>query len=189
MKLELCDPPSSPARTVFEVLARTPLTAIRTDAQVWVNSSSFLTPSTLALGDASLGPAALEATEPLKALPPMFNAEGLEATQGEAASTDGTKVQPRASAVDPRVDTPQQPFNTLPCSAYLYGGERADNNRKLTQVPYFIIKKKDSPLDGTTPTLLYGYGGFEIPLTPGYQGVTGAAWLERGGCFVMANIR
>jgi len=44
-------------------------------------------------------------------------------------------------------------------------------------------------MDGSTPTLLYGYGGFEIPLTPGYQGVTGAAWLERGGCYVTANIR
>eukprot|EP01041_Mallomonas_annulata_P005263 gene5263-10532_t len=58
-----------------------------------------------------------------------------------------------------------------------------------TKVPYFTIMRRDTPLDGSTPTLLYGYGGFEISLTPSYQGVTGAAWLEAGGCYVMANIR
>ena len=58
-----------------------------------------------------------------------------------------------------------------------------------TKIPYFIIAPKDLPMDGSSPTLLYGYGGFEISLTPAYQGVTGAAWLERGGCYVMANIR
>ncbi|KAB7897985.1 prolyl oligopeptidase family serine peptidase [Rouxiella sp. S1S-2] len=58
-----------------------------------------------------------------------------------------------------------------------------------TQVPYFVILAKDIPLDGTNPTILYGYGGFEISLDPYYLGVTGPAWLERGGVFVIANIR
>ncbi len=58
-----------------------------------------------------------------------------------------------------------------------------------TQVPYFVISAKDIPLDGTNPTILYGYGGFEISLDPYYLGVTGPAWLERGGVFVIANIR
>ncbi|HRV07674.1 MAG TPA: prolyl oligopeptidase family serine peptidase, partial [Acidobacteriota bacterium] len=43
--------------------------------------------------------------------------------------------------------------------------------------------------DGRNPTLLYGYGGFEIPMVPRYSPVTGAAWLERGGVYVVANIR
>jgi len=44
-------------------------------------------------------------------------------------------------------------------------------------------------LDGSNPTVLYGYGGFEISLTPAYSGTTGSAWLEKGGVYVLANIR
>jgi prolyl oligopeptidase len=58
-----------------------------------------------------------------------------------------------------------------------------------TRVPYFQIARKDVALDGSSPTILYGYGGFEISLTPGYDPVTGASWLERGGVYVSANIR
>jgi len=58
-----------------------------------------------------------------------------------------------------------------------------------TSVPYFLIRRADAPLDGTTPTLLDGYGGFEISSLPGYSGGVGAAWLERGGAKVIANIR
>ncbi|MPV50528.1 prolyl oligopeptidase family serine peptidase [Pseudactinotalea sp. HY160] len=58
-----------------------------------------------------------------------------------------------------------------------------------TRVPYFLIHRREMPLDGSTPTLLYGYGGFEISLTPSYSGVLGAAWLERGGAYALANIR
>jgi prolyl oligopeptidase len=57
------------------------------------------------------------------------------------------------------------------------------------RVPYFLVCKEDLPLDGTTPTLLYGYGGFEISLTPGYSGGVGAAWLEKGYAYAVANIR
>lgn len=52
-----------------------------------------------------------------------------------------------------------------------------------------MIGRGDMPFDGSTPTLLYGYGGFEISMTPSYLGVTGLMWLERGGCYVVANIR
>jgi len=58
-----------------------------------------------------------------------------------------------------------------------------------TKVPYFQIAKKNLPLDGTAPTILHGYGGFEIAMKPGYVAKTGAAWLERGGVFIEANIR
>ncbi len=58
-----------------------------------------------------------------------------------------------------------------------------------TRVPYFVVHRKDLELDGTTPTILWGYGGFEISLTPSYSGGLGRGWLERGGAYVVANIR
>ncbi|MEQ3649870.1 prolyl oligopeptidase family serine peptidase [Hyphomonas sp.] len=58
-----------------------------------------------------------------------------------------------------------------------------------TRVPYFLVSKADLPLDGTTPTLLYGYGGFQVSLNPSYSPVTGRLWLEQGGAYVLANIR
>jgi prolyl oligopeptidase len=58
-----------------------------------------------------------------------------------------------------------------------------------TRIPYFVVHRKDAPLDGSTPTLLTAYGGFQIANTPHYSGGTGKLWLERGGAFVLANIR
>jgi len=58
-----------------------------------------------------------------------------------------------------------------------------------TRVPYFLVRPKDLAFDGNAPTLLYGYGGFEISLTPGYSGGIGKGWLERGGVYAVANIR
>ncbi len=58
-----------------------------------------------------------------------------------------------------------------------------------TKVPYFVVRNKDTKMDGTNPTLLYGYGGFEISLNPAYSATRGKLWLERGGVYVLANIR
>ncbi len=58
-----------------------------------------------------------------------------------------------------------------------------------TRVPYFQIGPENLPADGSTPALLYGYGGFEIPLLPGYEPIAGAAWLEEQHVYVIANIR
>jgi prolyl oligopeptidase len=58
-----------------------------------------------------------------------------------------------------------------------------------TRVPYFVITPKDMVSDGKRPTLMYGYGGFEISLQPGYSGAIGRAWLGQGGVYVVANIR
>ncbi|NID04348.1 S9 family peptidase [Luteibacter jiangsuensis] len=58
-----------------------------------------------------------------------------------------------------------------------------------TKVPYFEIAPKTMKADGTNPTLVYGYGGFEIPLQPMYSAGVGRAWLEKGGVYVVANIR
>jgi prolyl oligopeptidase len=58
-----------------------------------------------------------------------------------------------------------------------------------TKVPYFMVARKDVNLDGKNPTLLYGYGGFEISLQPNYSATVGRAWLTQGGVYVVANIR
>lgn len=57
-----------------------------------------------------------------------------------------------------------------------------------TRFPIFIAAKKGLKLDGSNPTLLYGYGGFNISMTPAY-GVTAASWLKMGGVYVIASIR
>ncbi len=56
-----------------------------------------------------------------------------------------------------------------------------------TAIPYFVVGNRGS--DGPGPTLLGGYGGFEVSRTPGYDGVLGRLWLSRGGTYVLANIR
>ena len=57
-----------------------------------------------------------------------------------------------------------------------------------TRVPIFVAHKKGLKLDGGNPTLLYGYGGFNIPLTPGFS-ISRLAWMEMGGVFALANLR
>jgi prolyl oligopeptidase len=108
----------------------------------FMNVTDFLTPSSYYLGTVGSPDRVL-----LKQLPSFFSTEGLEVSQHEAVSKDGTRV------------------------------------------PYFQVARKGIPADGSTPTLLYGYGGFEISMTPHYSGGVGAAWLERGGAYVLANIR
>jgi prolyl oligopeptidase len=58
-----------------------------------------------------------------------------------------------------------------------------------TKVPYFVVRRKDIKYDGTNPTLLTAYGGFQISETPSYSPAVGKLWLERGGVYVLANIR
>jgi len=58
-----------------------------------------------------------------------------------------------------------------------------------TRVPYFVVHPKGMKLDGSNPTLLNAYGGFEISMTPSYSANIGKLWLEHGGVYVLANIR
>ncbi len=61
-----------------------------------------------------------------------------------------------------------------------------------TRVPYFVVGRLDAKGQvgaSAAPTLLYGYGGFEVTMEPWYSGAFGQAWLARGGVFVLANIR
>jgi prolyl oligopeptidase len=109
----------------------------------FVQVQSYLEPPTLYLTDL----AGAAAPEPLKSLPPKFDASKSVIEQFEATSSDGTRV------------------------------------------PYFVVRPKDLKFDGTAPTLLYAYGGFQVSMTPGYSASVGKLWLERGGVYVVANIR
>ena len=67
--------------------------------------------------------------------------------------------------------------------------QREATSKDGTQIPYFLVMRESASRDGKNPTLLYGYGGFEVSLTPSYSATVGANWLEQGGVFVVANIR
>lgn len=110
-----------------------------TGDEIFLDSSGFLTPSTLLHGEAG------GELSPIKRAPAFFDATGLGVAQFFATSDDGTRV------------------------------------------PYFVVGKQDS--QQPAPTLLGGYGGFEVSQTPGYGGVLGRLWLSRGGTYVLANIR
>ena len=58
-----------------------------------------------------------------------------------------------------------------------------------TRVPYFVVWPQGAKADGNNPTLLYGYGGFQVSLQPWYSGAFGTAWYQRGGVLAVANIR
>jgi prolyl oligopeptidase len=112
------------------------------DDRFFLETTGFLTPSSLLLGDA-----ATTTLKPAKTLPAQFDASNLVVEQLQATSSDGAKV------------------------------------------PYFIVHRKDIKYDGSNPTLMTAYGGFQVSETPRYSGIIGKLWLERGGIFVLANIR
>jgi prolyl oligopeptidase len=58
-----------------------------------------------------------------------------------------------------------------------------------TRLPYFVVMDKRAPMDGSNPTLLNAYGGFQLPMKPYYLGPMGDTWLKHGGVYVLANIR
>ena len=110
--------------------------------EYFLTVTDFLTPTSLHYG--TVGRAGAEV---IKRSSGYFNADGLEISQHEAVSKDGTRV------------------------------------------PYFQVARPGAPRDGTNPTVLYGYGGFRLAQVPAYTPSTGIAWLERGGVYVLANIR
>jgi len=90
------------------------------------------------------------------------------------------------------VSNARQPLKAMPAffdASPFTVKQFAAKSKDGTMVPYFVVIGKDAQQDGNNPTLLYGYGGFEVSLTPFYSGITGAAWLEQGGVYVLANIR
>ncbi|MCX5195276.1 prolyl oligopeptidase family serine peptidase [Streptomyces sp. NBC_00249] len=93
--------------------------------------------------------------------------------RGTAGTADGGESLKQAPAL----------FDTAGMSVAQYFAVSDDG----TKVPYFVIGPEDRP--GPGPTLLYGYGGFEVSMVPQYSAVTGRAWLARGGTYVLAGIR
>ena len=96
-------------------------------------------------------------------------------------------VSLRDAVTDSSVDLKSRPhfFDASPYAVDQRFATSADG----TRVPYFIVHRKDMPLDGTNPTLLYGYGGYQISMLPQYSAGIGIGWLERGGVYVLSNIR
>ncbi len=84
-----------------------------------------------------------------------------------------------------KIKTAPSRFNEAMFETHQYEAISQDG----TVIPYFIIHKKGMVLDGTNPTIQTGYGGFEISMSPFYLGATGKVWLEKGGVYVVANIR
>ncbi len=94
--------------------------------------------------------------------------------QADAATGKSEQVESEPAWFDPAGMTVSQ-----------YEAVSADGER----IPYFVVTPAGFEANGKNPTLIFAYGGFEVPYLPGYSGITGSAWLERGGVYVLANIR
>lgn len=126
----------------------------------------------------------------LRAMDSDRNDELWATVQGYIRPT-GLFVSSAAELMDGKL-LEQQPLKAMPAffkTEDLQVEQFFATSKDGTKVPYFQLSKKDLKLDGSNITLLYGYGGFEISLTPLYSGGRGAAWLEQGGVWVEANIR
>ncbi|MBK0392335.1 prolyl oligopeptidase family serine peptidase [Ramlibacter algicola] len=74
-------------------------------------------------------------------------------------------------------------------SAGMRAEQRFATSKDGTRVPYFVVWPRGAQAGTPLPTLLYGYGGFQVNMQPSYQSLRGGQWLERGGVLVIANIR
>ncbi len=104
---------------------------------------------------------------------------------------DATKVTPTSTTNDndePFVISKLKSLPDMYDSSNLIVTQKFATSKDGTSVPYFIVTSTETQVK-ETPTLLYGYGGFEISLGPKYIASVGAAWLERGGAYVEACIR
>ena len=92
-------------------------------------------------------------------------------------------------------DAKKEKLNVLKSLPSKFNANDLEVNQHMTKsadgtlVPYFIIHSKKIKHNSKTPTILYGYGGFEISLKPSYSATIGKLWLERGGAYAVANIR
>ncbi|KAL7576894.1 hypothetical protein ACA910_006658 [Epithemia clementina (nom. ined.)] len=130
--------------------------------EFWFTTSSFLLPSSLFLADASK----------------MELGDQQQESQDSAVGLGDPFIVEKLKQLPPKFD-----------ASGLTVEQRTATSADGTEIPYFIVMNEDTALNGKNPTLLYGYGGFEVSLGPNYIATTGLAWLERGGVFVEANIR
>ncbi len=106
-------------------------------------------------------------------------------------STSGFLDPPSLWLADAAAGTSEK-LKSLPAkfdAANLVVEQRAAISSDGVKIPYFLVHRRDLPRDGSTPTLMTAYGGFQVSNTPYYSGAVGKLWLERGGAFVLANIR
>ena len=88
---------------------------------------------------------------------------------------------------------PSEPLRVLKRTPSFFDSESFETTQHWavskdgTKIPYYQVARRDA--EGVRPTLLYGYGGFDVPLLPAYIAVAGNTWLSRGGTYVIANIR
>ena len=90
------------------------------------------------------------------------------------------------------VDQAPEPVKQLPAFFAAGGLEITQHfvpSKDGTRVPYYMVARRNLVANGRNPTLLYGYGGFEVSELPNYSGLIGRAWLDAGGVYVVANIR
>lgn len=120
-------------------------------------------------------------------------AEGLDADESDDYFlTLQDFVTPSSLNLGTAGKTERETLKTLPAFFKADGLEARQQeavSRDGTKVPYFLVSRQKIDLNGTNPTLLYGYGGFEISMLPSYRAAVGAGWLEQGGVYVLANIR
>jgi prolyl oligopeptidase len=93
-------------------------------------------------------------------------------------------IEPGAAAPAPIKSLPPR-FDAAAGIVEQFEARSADG----TLVPYFVMRPRMMAQDGANPTLLYGYGGFQVSMNPAYAPIAGKLWLETGGVYAVANIR
>jgi prolyl oligopeptidase len=94
------------------------------------------------------------------------------------------ELDPESLTADVLRSLPER-FDASGCVVEQHQAISTDGER----IPYFLVRPREVPLDGTIPTVLYGYGGFEISQKPYYSQTFGKLWMERWGALAVANIR
>jgi prolyl oligopeptidase len=141
-----------------------------------------------------LSPAGNWKGEPLSGAPPFatVTASAIDQEESDEYFLNVSGFLTPSSLLYGRVGQQPEKLKQLPSFFDASGLEVSQHfatSKDGTRVPYFQISPKGMTLDGARPTLLYGYGGFEISMTPSYNAGVGRGWLSQGGVYIVANIR
>jgi prolyl oligopeptidase len=133
--------------------------------------------------------------QPLPGIAPFSQAEAqaVDSRESDAYFLNSSGfLAPSSLALGKIGEGAPEPLKTMPAffsAAGLTVTQHFAISKDGTRIPYFQIARQDLALDGGAPTLLYGYGGFEVPMLPHYSGGIGRTWLAKGGVYILANIR
>lgn len=126
---------------------------------------------------------------------PEFGTVGVSAIEADESNdyfmTTTDYLTPTTLSIG-QVGKEPEPLKSLPAffdASDLQISQHFATSADGTRVPYFMVCSKSIEFNGDNPTLLYGYGGFEISMLPGYNASVGRAWTSQGGVYVVANIR